>query len=172
MVPATVYHGLQAVAGLKKGRSQARETQKVQPVADALVDAVLPCLTPPVRAMVQVQRLTGMRPCEVVLMRPCDIDQRAGRTWLYRPESHKTEHHGITRAVFIGPQAQDILKPFLDRSPGAYLFRPREAMRTTLRPTAGASATARAGCPATATLSPATTGPSCWRAVVPFRTRP
>jgi integrase len=129
LVPPSVYQGLIAVAGLKKGRCDARETQKVRPVADADVDAALPYLTPPVRAMVQVQRLTGMRPCEVVLMRPCDIDLRRGTTWVYQPETHKTEHHGITRAVFLGPRAQEVLKPFLEgRHPGVYLFVPREGM--------------------------------------------
>jgi integrase len=128
MVPPSVYHGLQAVAGLKKGRSAAAESRPVRPVPDDLVSPVLPLLTPPVRAMVEVQRLAGMRPCEVVLMRPCDIDRGRGKAWVYRPESHKTEHHGIERVVFLGPQAQEVLKPFLEgRSPGAYLFCPREA---------------------------------------------
>jgi hypothetical protein len=78
----------------KKGRSEALQTQSVCPVADEHVRAVLPQLTPPGRAMVLVQRLTGMRPGEVVLMRPCDLDRRRGTTWVCRPESHKTEHHG------------------------------------------------------------------------------
>jgi integrase len=135
MVPPSVYHGLQAVAGLKKGRSGAKETQPVRPVPDEHVDAVLPFLTPPVRAMVQVQRLAGMRPCEVVIMRPCDIDWGSGKTWVYRPESHKTEHHGIARVIFLGPQAQEVLRPFLDRAPGAYLFSPRQAVEGYLRAT-------------------------------------
>jgi integrase len=107
-----VFHGLQAVSGLKKGRTVAAEGQKVRPVADEHVDATLPCMTPPVRAMVQVQRLAGMRPGEVVIMRPCDID-RSRKVWLYRPDSHKTEHHEHERVVFLGPQAQEVLRPFL-----------------------------------------------------------
>lgn len=112
LVPPSVYHGLQAVAGLKKDRSEAREGQRVLPVADAHVDATLPFLTPPVRALVQVQRLSGMRPGEAVVMRPMDIERR-GKVWLYRPESHKTEHHGHERVVILGPQAQTVLRPFL-----------------------------------------------------------
>jgi len=112
-IPPSTFHGLQAVAGLKKGRSAAKETQKIRPV----------------RAMVQVQRLTGMRPGEVVLMRPCAIDKSNGKTWVYRPEIHKTEHHGTVRVVCIGPRAQAILLPFLEgRHPGHYLFSPREGM--------------------------------------------
>jgi hypothetical protein len=60
----------------------------MRPVPDEHVEAVLPLLTPPVRAMVQVQRLSGMRPGEAVIMRPCDIDRTAGGTCVYRPASH------------------------------------------------------------------------------------
>src|SRR5262249_44292241 len=56
-------------------------------------------------------------------------DRHGGRTWLYRPGTHKTEHHDVERVVFLGPQAQEILEPFLNgRHPGQYLFVPREAM--------------------------------------------
>lgn len=129
IVPPSIHQGLLCVPGLKKGRSAARESQKVMPVADEVVDATLPYLWPPVRAMVQVQRLTGMRPGEVVIMRPCDIDRGKPKVWVYRPDSHKTEHHGIERVVILGPQAQAILKPFLEgRHSGKCLFSPREAM--------------------------------------------
>jgi integrase len=133
LIPPTVFHGLQAVRGLKKGRSEVRETQPIRPVAIENVEAVLPLLTPPVRAMVQVQLLAGMRPSEVASMRPCDIDTTHSQTWLYRPESHKTEHHDIQRVVFLGPRAQAILAPFMGRDPAAYLFSPREAVEGYLR---------------------------------------
>jgi integrase len=127
LIPSSVYHGLQAVEGLKRGRSHAPESKPVRPVPDEHVDAVLPFLTRPVRAMVQVQRLTGMRPGEVVIMRLCDID-RSSNVWQYRPESHKTEHHDKERVVFLGPQAQAVIQPFLFRDPGAFLFSPKDAM--------------------------------------------
>jgi integrase len=129
LAPPSIYHGLQAVAGLRKGRSEATETQPVRPVIDEHVEAALPFVSRAVQAMIQVQRLSGARPGEVALMRPCDIDQSSESTWVYRPESHKTEHHGIARVIFLGPQAQEILKPFLLRDPGAYLFSPREMMQ-------------------------------------------
>ncbi|HEV3083445.1 MAG TPA: site-specific integrase [Gemmataceae bacterium] len=128
LVHPSIYHGLQAVTGLKKGRSEARETKPIRPVADEHVDAVLPFLNPAQRAMVQLQRFTGMRPGEVCIMRPCDLDRSNPRTWIYRPESHKTEHHDIERVVFLGPRAQEIVKPFLFRDPGVYCFSPREMM--------------------------------------------
>lgn len=66
LVDPSVYHGLQALAGLRYGRTEAYETEPVKPVADEDVGAVLAVLTPQTRAMVEVQRLTGMRPGEVV----------------------------------------------------------------------------------------------------------
>ncbi len=127
LVEPHVLHALQAVAPLKKGCTTAPETEEVKPVPDANIEKVLPLVTAQVRAMIELQRLTGMRPGELVIMRPCDVD-RSKPIWLYHPMSHKTEHHGITREVFIGPQAQQILQPFLVRDAESFLFSPREAM--------------------------------------------
>jgi integrase len=126
-VPASVHHGLKAVVGLRKGRTGVRETDPVGPVADAHVDAVLPHVGRRVAAMVELQRLTGMRPGEVTRMRTVDVD-RSGAVWAYRPESHKAEHHGKSRRIFIGPRGQEILKPWLRADPAAYLFSPKESM--------------------------------------------
>jgi hypothetical protein len=40
LIPPSVHHGLQAVKGLRAGRSKARESEPVKPVPDAFVDAV------------------------------------------------------------------------------------------------------------------------------------
>jgi site-specific recombinase XerD len=127
MIPASVHHGLKAVDGLKKGRCGVRESAPVKTVPDAFVDAILPHVSRQVAAMIQLQRLTGMRPGEVVIMRTMDINT-SGSTWEYRPESHKTEHHDKDRVIYIGPAAQAILKPWLRTDLATYLFSPREAM--------------------------------------------
>jgi integrase len=127
MVPASIHHGLKAVAGLKKGRTEAKELEPVRPVPDAFVDAIRPFVPPQIWAMVELMRLSGMRPQEVCMMRTCDVNTQ-GRIWEYRPESHKTEHHGKSRVIFIGPQGQAVLKPWLRTELGAYLFSPAEAM--------------------------------------------
>ena len=62
LVPPTTYHGLLAVDGLKRGRSAARETARVKPVPEKDFNATLPHLNGHVRAMVEIQELTGMRP--------------------------------------------------------------------------------------------------------------
>lgn len=124
LVPASVCYALREVAGLRKGRSAARETAKVKPVSEEVVQKTLPLLPPVVADMVRVQRLTGMRPQEVTALRPCDIDM-SGPIWEYRPGRFKTEHHeDKERVVFIGPRAQAILRAYLPLSTTGYLFSP------------------------------------------------
>jgi integrase len=77
--------------------------------------------------MVEVQRLTGMRPGEVCLLRPCDI-QMSGRVWLFAPRRHKTAHRGKVRTVAIGPRAQKVLREFLTEDAEAYVFSPARAV--------------------------------------------
>lgn len=62
LVSPVVLHALAAVRGLQAGRTTARDTAPVGPVAEAIVSATLPFLRPAVAAMVRVQLLTGMRP--------------------------------------------------------------------------------------------------------------
>jgi integrase len=126
-VPPSVHHGLKAVEGLKRGRCDVRESKPVKPVPHTFVDAVLPRVSRQVAAMIELQRLTGMRPGEVVIMRTCDIDT-GGRVWVYTPESHKTEHHGPERRIYVGPNAIEVLKPGLKTELADYLFSPRESM--------------------------------------------
>jgi integrase len=95
-------------------------------VADNVVEATLPHLSPIVADMIRLQRLTGMRPAEVCLMRPCDVE-RSGDVWRYVPSEHKTEHHGKERTIFIGPLGQDILRPYLLRAAEAFCFSPIES---------------------------------------------
>src|SRR5271157_5213463 len=52
-----------------------------------------------------------------------------GRVWIFTPETHKTEHHGRERRIYLGPTAQEILRPWLRTELTAYLFSPREAMQ-------------------------------------------
>jgi integrase len=127
LVAPSTYHALQAVSGLKAGRTVARETPPVKPVADDLIAATLASMPPHLAAMVQLQLLTGMRPGELVIMRHADIDQTA-QPWCYRPARHKTAHHGHERTIFLGPRSQAILKPFLrPEAPEGFLFSPANA---------------------------------------------
>lgn len=132
LVHASVLHGLQAVAPLMRGRCNVRESEPVRPVPEAMLEPVLALVPAPIAAMARLQLVTGMRPGEVALMRRCDINM-SGRVWSYRPTSHKTEHHGRDRVIYLGPRAQDILKPFLKAGLRAFLFSPIDAMQARLR---------------------------------------
>lgn len=127
LIPVSIHEGLRTVAGLRYGRSEARETERVKPVDDAVVEATLPYVPPQIAAMIHLQRLTGMRPCEVVLMRPCDIE-RSDEIWLYMPADHKNRWRGHNKEIPLGPKAKAVLLPFLDRSPESYCFSPQEVM--------------------------------------------
>ena len=128
LVPPAVSQALAAVSGLRKGRTEARESVPIGPVADDVVDATLARLPAVVADMVRFQRLTGCRPAEVCLLRPIDV-QREDDVWLYRPESHKTEHHGRERIICIGPKAQSLLLPYLLRDETSFCFVPAESER-------------------------------------------
>jgi integrase len=127
LVAPSVHQGLKAVAGLRKGRSEARESKPVRPVPELFVDALEPHVSRQVWKMIELQRLTAMRPGEVCQMRTCDLDT-SGKVWIFTPESHKTEHHGRGRQIYLGPAAQMVLRPWLRTELEAYLFQPREAM--------------------------------------------
>ena len=125
VTPGTL-HALQAVAGLRMGKTQAPDLEPVRPVPEEYIGPVLDRVSRQVAAMIQVQLLTGMRPGEVLQMRTRDLDL-TDDVWTYTPESHKTEYLGRALVKFIGPEAQEVLRPFL-RAPGsAYLFQPVEA---------------------------------------------
>jgi len=126
LVHPSIYQGLQTVVGLKFGRTDAKETDPVKPVSDEQVQKTLPYLSPQVAAMVNVQRLTAMRPGEVVIMRIKDIDM-SKEVWLYEPHDHKNRWRGSKKLIAIGPRAQDVIRPFLEKNPTEYLFSPRDA---------------------------------------------
>jgi integrase len=127
LVPPAVAAALASVEGLRKGEQGVRETPKVRAARPEIVAAVLDHLSPPVRAMVELQDLTGMRSTEVCILRTCDVD-RSVNPWVYKPATHKTAHLDIERQVHIGPKGQAVLTPFLRlHEPDAYVFQPAES---------------------------------------------
>jgi integrase len=126
LLPAATHAALALVEGLRPGEVEVRETAKVKPVAVATIEATLPHLPQVVADMVKMQQLTAMRPAEVCIMRPCDVD-RTGEIWLYQPMRHKTEHRGIERTILIGPKAQEILLRYLARDAESYCFSPQDS---------------------------------------------
>jgi integrase len=127
MVPPEVSAIAGAVAPLAKGRTIAAETDDVPPVEDRIVDATLPHLPAVVRAMVEIQRATGMRSDNLCALRPCDVD-RTGPIWLYIPPAHKGTTREKLLVVPLGPRCQAALRPYLHRQAEAFCFSPREVV--------------------------------------------
>jgi integrase len=124
IVPETVHRALAAVSGLQQGRTDAHESEGVKPVPIEHVHAALPRMPPPVRAMAELQLLTGMRAGEVMAMRGIDLNM-SGAVWTYTPRLHKNRHRGMNRVVHLGPKALKIIRPFLRPNVDAHLFSPR-----------------------------------------------
>ena len=125
-VPDAVRHEVSALRGLPKGRSGVHDNPPVEAVPWPLVASVLLHLVPTVRAAVEVQWWSGMRPAEVLAMTRRQLDT-SGETWLYKLARHKGTWRGKERIVALGPKAQAVLRPLLRLEPDAPLFSARTA---------------------------------------------
>jgi integrase len=139
-VPASVHHALSAFESLKRNHCDAPETEPVRAVPDALVDAIRPFVGRVVWGLVELQRCSGCRPGEAVLIRMIDIDV-TGSVWLWKVPAHKNQWRGTERVVALGPRAQRIIREFQKPDLSSYLFSPglaeqeRRAARHALRKT-------------------------------------
>lgn len=93
LIPGEVIHRLDAVDELRRGKEGVRESAKVRPVDEALINATLPFMPPEIAVMVETQFLTGARSGEVCIMRSSDIDMSKD-VCVYKPQHHKTEDLG------------------------------------------------------------------------------
>jgi integrase len=109
LVPESKAYALGKVKDLAPGESTAIDNDRRGPVADSLVDATLPFLTPEVADFVRVCRLTGSRPSEICRMTLSQIHDRDKPVWRYVPVRHKTARKGKVRHIPIGPKAQAII---------------------------------------------------------------
>ena len=128
LAPPSLVHGLDALQGFRRGRTEAVEAPPIVPVPEAVVDLTLPYLPQVVRDLVRLQLLLACRPGEICSMRPGDVDQ-SDEIWIYRPRSHKTQHWACQRTVFIGLKGQAILAPYLLRDAEKFCFSPTDSER-------------------------------------------
>ncbi len=127
LVPVAVIQALETVAGLQKGRTLAKETEPVGPVAIEVVERTLPFMPRPVAGMVRFQLLTGCRPGEACAVRGCDLKSGFPH-WTYEPPRHKSSWRGKKRVIPLGPKAKALLDEFARDDPQEYLFDPRQAV--------------------------------------------
>jgi integrase len=113
LVTAAVAGALATVKGIREGRTAAREKPEVGPVADEVVEATLPRVSPVAADVIRLMRLSGARPAEAVGMKVEEIDRTDPDCWRYRPRRHKTYHRGKKRVVFLGPKCQEVLSRYI-----------------------------------------------------------
>ena len=82
MLPVGISHNLQAVGGLRRGKTEAKERTKVKPAYPEHVKAALPHVPTPVKGIVRFQLLTGCRPTEACLIRALDLHMSNPNCWV------------------------------------------------------------------------------------------
>lgn len=142
MVDPKILAALREVPSLKRGESNAPEPAKVKPIGRHDVDAVLPYMTPTVRAMVEVQWWTGVRSGELCDMRG-QFFERKKTFWVYEPVEHKNAWRGKSRVVVLGPHAIASIEPYF--KPLGYIFTPGTAVEEQRQARAAASTTKKYG---------------------------
>jgi integrase len=123
LVDAKVLTALSALDSLKRGEAPDRDKRSGVPLL--VVEDTLPHLDAVVAKMVRLQLATAARPSEVFGMKPRMIEQ-VGNVWIYRPEKHKTQHHGKSKLIPIAGVAREILQSSMPGVPDEYCFLTRK----------------------------------------------
>ena len=122
LIEPAVLQKLQAVAPLLSGRTEAHDNAPRQAVGHNDIEAVRSLVSPLVRDLIDVQRLTGARSGELLMLTTAMID-RTGEVWKAALVDHKCQHHGQSRTLHFGPQAQLILAKYLSADFDQPLFK-------------------------------------------------
>lgn len=123
LVPAGAWSALRTLRGLTTNNPRVRNTAKRKAPSAEQVEALAKACPPFVQVMIRLQILSGMRPGEVRVMRPCDIDRGDPALWIFRPYQHKNEWRNYEKLVPLGPACQELLAPLLEHTPPeAWLF--------------------------------------------------
>lgn len=137
LVPKGSWDHLRSVPGLRKNDAMVRNAPVRKLATFAMVKAVAMACPWRIGRALLLQWWTGMRSCEVRLMRPMDID-RAEPVWVYRPHGHKGDwREGETetsRAVAMGPKCKALLHGLLDGNPAGYIFAPPKRGKVRRKP--------------------------------------
>jgi integrase len=124
MIPVDVLARLATIKKLAPGEEGVRELPRVEPVSDEVVDKTLPYLRPDIKALIRILRLSGARIGEVLVLRPCDLEETEEKgVFAFRPFRHKTQAHS-SRVIYLGPKAMKVLRPLIkDVPPEDFVFR-------------------------------------------------
>ncbi len=126
-VPILVYQALAITAPLRRGQTEAPESNRTEFVDDETIDRTLPHLPPAVAALVRLGQFSGGRPSELCRITTGAIDMADDAVWFYEPARHKTANRGRKRMIALGARCQEILRPWLrPDEPDMPLFSPIE----------------------------------------------
>ncbi|MBL8817173.1 MAG: tyrosine-type recombinase/integrase [Planctomyces sp.] len=122
LIDSSVLERLKCVAPLLAGRTEAHDNAPRKPVAIEDIEKIRKSVSSLICDLIDIQRLTGARSGELLKLTTRMID-RSGDVWFAELTDHKTRHHGQSRTLYFGPQAQLILVKYLSAEPDKRLFK-------------------------------------------------
>ena len=122
LIDGSILQRLQCVAPLLAGRTEAHDNAPRSAVESDDITSVKKLVSPLVRDLIELQRLTGSRSGELLKLTTGAIN-RTGDVWAAQLGDHKAVHHGKSRTLHFGPHAQLILMKYLSADPDERLFR-------------------------------------------------
>jgi integrase len=127
-VDAPVALALKSVKILKEGHPGTHDNPERKHVPDEVIRKTLSHLSPTLRAMVKLQRSTGLRGGEICKMKIGDITGN-WEYWFTHKTIEKTKHK---RLIIFNPVEQAFIKPYLEnRKAEEFVFSPQIAVRET-----------------------------------------
>lgn len=121
MCSLDTYSRLKTVDPLKAHEVEHQSKKRV-PAKREDVEKTMDELNPMAMAVVKLILYTGARPGEICGMMASEITKDGPHgVWVYRPDKHKTTHHGKRRYVVFGPKGRAIVKEWWPRH-GDYFF--------------------------------------------------
>jgi integrase len=122
LIDSTILDRLKCVAPLLAGRSQAHDNAPRTAVTAEHIETIRKSVSAIVCDLIDLQRLTGTRSGELLKLTTGNIN-RTGDVWTAELSDHKTRHHGQSRTLHFGPQAQLILTRYLSADPDERIFK-------------------------------------------------
>jgi integrase len=90
-----------------------------------VVEKTLPFLPPLIQSFVTVAFFSGCRVGELSRLTTAMVDRSDSSVWIASLDRHKTRHHGKSRKIYFGPQAQQHLLQWLTpEDPDQVIFSP------------------------------------------------